>query len=272
MIVDSLKRVIERYEGDNPLFLRTLLKEYIQNYILNFVYTSSNYKELLFTGGTCLRKVYGLNRLSEDLDFDYEMDFSIEAFRDELEDYLKSTFDFKDIGFKVSNNERSLIVEFGILDSLGLVETSADMQSLFIRCDFAKEDAGNFGFDIRTLSTPEFTFFARCYDLPTLYSNKLTAFLKRTFYKGANQGISFKGRDIYDLVWFRERSLRGNLGPNEARLQALLNMDSLETWEKVKEKIALIEPGDVYKDLAPFLSSDGAARDFARNFKKVLLN
>ncbi len=58
-------------------------------YILNFIYNDSQYKNLIFTGGTCLRKIYGLSRLSEDLDFDYMHDGStrrhwVRAVLDEL--------------------------------------------------------------------------------------------------------------------------------------------------------------------------------------------
>src|SRR3990167_1977552 len=70
LLIDRLKTRVSTRTGQNRLWVRTLLKEPIQDYILHFVYNSSKYKQFIFTGGTALRKLYGLPRLSEDLDFD----------------------------------------------------------------------------------------------------------------------------------------------------------------------------------------------------------
>jgi hypothetical protein len=42
---------------------RILLKEGLQAYILDFLYSHEHYSNMGFYGGTCLRVVYGLNRL-----------------------------------------------------------------------------------------------------------------------------------------------------------------------------------------------------------------
>ena len=73
MIVESLKKIIAqngRLKRND--YLLNLLKEELQAHILNFIYTTKDYQELIFTGGTCLRKVYGLDRLSVDIDQDSE--------------------------------------------------------------------------------------------------------------------------------------------------------------------------------------------------------
>jgi len=51
-------------------FKRVLLKEALQAYVLEYLYNHPAYRRLNFYGGTCLHVVYGLNRLSEDLDLD----------------------------------------------------------------------------------------------------------------------------------------------------------------------------------------------------------
>lgn len=50
--------------------MRIVLKEYLIKDILAFIYRHSQYRKLSFYGGTCARVVYGLNRLSEDIDLD----------------------------------------------------------------------------------------------------------------------------------------------------------------------------------------------------------
>ena len=56
-----------------------MLKEYIQLLILDFLSTTPYIKKITFIGGTNLRLVKGIDRFSEDLDFDCK-DFSKEEF------------------------------------------------------------------------------------------------------------------------------------------------------------------------------------------------
>lgn len=60
-------------------FQKYMLKEYIQLLMLDFLSTTPFVKKLVFIGGTNLRLVKGIDRFSEDLDFDCK-DFSREEF------------------------------------------------------------------------------------------------------------------------------------------------------------------------------------------------
>jgi predicted nucleotidyltransferase component of viral defense system len=55
---------------ENPIFQKYMLKEYVQLLILDFLSSSAYVGEIAFTGGTNLRLVKGIDRFSEDLDFD----------------------------------------------------------------------------------------------------------------------------------------------------------------------------------------------------------
>jgi predicted nucleotidyltransferase component of viral defense system len=54
----------------NPNYRPYMLKEYIQLLILNYLSNTSYVKKIAFIGGTNLRLVKGIDRFSEDLDFD----------------------------------------------------------------------------------------------------------------------------------------------------------------------------------------------------------
>lgn len=54
----------------NPLFAKQMLKEYLQLVILEHISCSPYATRLAFIGGTNLRLVRGIDRFSEDLDFD----------------------------------------------------------------------------------------------------------------------------------------------------------------------------------------------------------
>ena len=55
---------------DNALFQKHMLKEYLQLLILDFLSTTIYIRKITFIGGTNLRLVKGIDRFSEDLDFD----------------------------------------------------------------------------------------------------------------------------------------------------------------------------------------------------------
>ena len=64
---------------DNASFQKHMLKEYLQLLILDFLSTTSYLGKIVFIGGTNLRLVKGIDRFSEDLDFDCK-DLSKEEF------------------------------------------------------------------------------------------------------------------------------------------------------------------------------------------------
>ncbi len=63
----------------NTTFQKYMVKEYIQLMILDFLSTSPYIQKVVFIGGTNLRLVKGIDRFSEDLDFDCK-NFSQEEF------------------------------------------------------------------------------------------------------------------------------------------------------------------------------------------------
>ncbi|MDO8497797.1 MAG: nucleotidyl transferase AbiEii/AbiGii toxin family protein [bacterium] len=254
--------------------MRNVLKEEIQNFILQYIYNHAQYKELIFTGGTCLRKVYGLQRLSEDLDFDYTTPLIIENFADNIRNYFISTLQYKDIETKISNNKSTVFIKFPfLLKDLNLVENRGETSLLFVRCDFSKESIGIFKTEVNSLSTADSSFFLKNYDLSTLFANKIIAFLTREFFKGSDQTIAFKGRDVFDIVWFIERSKRDNfqLKPNWQRVTKLFpDKSSQEIMTAVVEKTQKIESSKVYQDLAPFIESEQSIRMFCDNFATII--
>ncbi|MDE5763098.1 MAG: nucleotidyl transferase AbiEii/AbiGii toxin family protein, partial [Bacteroidales bacterium] len=75
------------YIRENANFDKHLLKEYIQLMILDFLSSTPYMKKLAFIGGTNLRLVKGIDRFSEDLDFDCK-DMEQEDFMQMTDDVL----------------------------------------------------------------------------------------------------------------------------------------------------------------------------------------
>ncbi|MBD3366375.1 hypothetical protein GF360_03505 [candidate division WWE3 bacterium] len=269
---NEIKNVITKAGDTNPLYIRNLLKEEIQNYILNFVFTSTDYNELLFTGGTCLRKVYGLNRLSEDLDFDFLGSFDIEQFSKDVLTYFRSKVQYKTIDYSISGNRNTVYFKFPLLKELEFYEDRIP-EDIFVRVDVSQETAGVYDTDKNLITAGKFQFFVTSYDLPTLFANKFVAFLNRSFFKGKFQKIPFKGRDVYDLYWFLQLSSKSSfeLKMNIERLKVLLADKTLsKALEDFKEKVLVIDSEFLYKDLEPLLESPAVLEGFIDSYKEYL--
>jgi len=271
---EKIKSKFNSSRKGNLLLERNLFKEELQNFVLNFVY-NSKYKNLIFTGGTCLRKCYGLNRLSEDLNFDYIENFNINEFSNSIKDYFKKSLGYKNITTKIANNNRTLFLKFPILKDLNLKVEKGMPEDLFLRCDFLKDNVGNYNTEINLIKAGDFEFFVLSYNLETLFANKISAFLQRVFYKRKFQKIPFKGRDVYDLFWFFQLSQKTgfNLKPNKKRLLTLTKEKDIKTVKNdLKTKLNTIDEKFVYEDLSPLLESSEILIAFKNNFKKELIS
>jgi len=245
----------------NKLYQRNLLKEKLQDYILNFVYNHKEYQQLIFTGGTCLRKIYNLPRLSEDLDFDFSFDFSINMFANDLEKYLTSKEGFKNIELKIANNNKTLFVKF----------LQENKEKIFVRCDFspAPEKVST---EINPYYGEKFTLYILSYDLPFMFTNKLEAFLQRDFFKGSAQTVSFKGRDLFDIVWFLQQSAKSGMQikPDWQKLEKDLGLSKDDILKKILNKVKQIQPKDVALDLAAFVESPTELDGFLKSYQSVI--
>lgn len=74
--------------GMGAVYDKYMVKEYIQLMILDYLSTSAWVSKIVFIGGTNLRLVKGIDRFSEDLDFDCK-DFSEDDFMQMTDDILR---------------------------------------------------------------------------------------------------------------------------------------------------------------------------------------
>lgn len=103
--LESIRNFFPPKIRGNASFQKYILKEYIQLQILDFLSTTPFIKKIVFIGGTNLRLVKGIDRFSEDLDFDCK-DFSKEEFMemtDAVINFLRRT------GFRVEVRDRKNI-------------------------------------------------------------------------------------------------------------------------------------------------------------------
>jgi len=249
--------------------VRNLLKEELQNYILCYIYNESKYNKLTFTGGTCLRKVYGLNRLSEDLDFDtIDSNFDLVGFGKDVQKYFISTLDYSNIKVKITTKQNTVFFRFPILKEIGLAVDKTP-EDLFVRCDisFTKEQSPTTSPSMITAGNQQ--FLVNAYTLQIMFTNKIRAFLTRNYYKGEFQAIPFKGRDVYDIFWLTQLSARSSytIIPDVLKLKKFFDLSSTQDLlNLLTAKLDQLDPIYIRKDLENLIEGDIFLNNFLDNY------
>ena len=262
---EIMENILRENSGEPELYLRVLLKEYVQILALDFIYSHSEYKSLVFYGGTCLAHCFGLPRLSEDLDFvDTDKSVDLDIFANDLEKFFK-----KKINLPVSVRKQKFRVElkFPILHELGLGNTS-DTNLLILKVEVFSDF--NFCKNYKTEIKPLFKFnksiLVKTFDLPTLMSTKIRAVLNRKWEKTNKSGetiISVKGRDYFDLMWYLQKGVKPNMD--------CLEVDDISTLKvELLEMVKKLDTNSVVLDLENFIADKEFVRNLGKNIKDIL--
>lgn len=188
----ALKNFFPPAVRDDAHFAKSMLKEYVQLLVLDFLSTSPSVRQMAFIGGTSLRLLKGIDRFSEDLDFDCK-GLSKEAFMQTTDDVIAflNRNGLKAQAYDRNNPKLKAFrrnIQFpGLLHELGLSGHREEMFLLKIEC----QDQG-FDYPIHTALAKGCGFF---FPIPVppdtvLCAMKLCAMLKRS-----------KGRDFYDAMF-----------------------------------------------------------------------
>ncbi len=269
MIYRELEKILieERDRGSHDAYILNLLKEYLQVYVLYFIYTNSKYnKNLIFTGGTCLRHFYNLPRLSEDIDFDFKENFDRKILLDDLEEYYKKRYKYNEIKLALKQRGEQILLKFPVLHKLGLAEEDKS-NLLFVKLDFSVNPSKYFNLETTSKSIYGFNFAAVHYDLSSLMSGKIHAILVRKIFKGINNTEVIRGRDYFDLLWFLKKSIRPNLKRLSEMLGTSISMNFLvkQLDLKVKE-LARKHKSFLKSDIAPLISSPDFIKIYVDNY------
>lgn len=205
-ITTVLKRKLDdlsAYKGIDAETLRNALKEELQFYVLNFIYHHSEYSKWIMYGGSALRIIHGLDRMSVDLDFEVAhvvTENFLEELKKEVEDYFVNTYganaDFLTI--KITTG-RGLLLKFHVGKELSLGHSS---NQVHVKIDLNHFVAPKTVTERRPINRDQLSFVILTYNMSALMASKLAAiFLRGTRGVGATV-YEEKGRDIYDLLWY----------------------------------------------------------------------
>lgn len=171
---------------------RAIIREFLQSKVLDIIYSEKISAKIVFVGGTSLRLLRGIDRFSEDLDFDFDNLTSNQI--DKLVDNLELRLNKENMGVSLYKNktQNKIYYELRFKNLLSELKLSSHVdENLTIKLDF--ED---FWKNIDT----EVVFFNRYGFLVNVITatkdqilfQKLTAYLNRSV---------TQSRDIYDIVW-----------------------------------------------------------------------
>lgn len=260
-----LQHLLNSSSSPNNLLKRNLLKEYLQIVTLHFIYSRSRYSQFVFYGGSCLKHLFGLLRLSEDLDFvDIKKTADISSLARDIERHFEKN---TDLSLKTVVQKFRILLKFPILGELGL-SGPRETDFLFVKLEiFDRFDFQNY----QTQFVPIFKFnksiLVRTFDLPTLMATKLNAILHRRWQKTDKKGktiMSVKGRDYFDLMWYLEKGIQ----PNLACIKGIHGQRDLK--DQLLTVVKNVDPKSIQLDLEALIEDAEFLHAASRNIKGIL--
>ncbi len=247
---------------------RILLKEVLQSQVLHFLYNHKNYRNLNFYGGSCLRVVYQLNRMSEDIDLDNGNQVSLDHLVEDIHNFFYSNLatDAITSSFQRSENQIFRItLKFPVLFALKI--TQHQNENLHLKIEISQH-AQKAIIEKTPLVYYGKSFVPSHFSIETMMAGKIIACLQRSFVVG-NTKTDFKARDFYDLLWLMQK----NIQPFREKLiiDGNLPVSLSEVFGLLEEKINLIDPNDLYRDLSHLFEDQYFIESWCKNFKTNFL-
>jgi hypothetical protein len=265
---NKLNDVASRGEADAET-LRNALKEELQFYVLNFVYHHPEYGRWIMYGGSALRIMHGLNRMSVDLDFETTEEISPEflaRLKKDIEDHFLNTYrvhsDFMTVKIVT---ERGVLLKFAVGEALGLGHPSGFVHLKIDLNQFAMPKAVT---ERRPINRDQLSFVILTYNMSTLMASKVAAiFLRGT--RGVGKAVyEEKGRDIYDLLWYMNNAIVPDLDYLLAK--DVKEAGDLRTlFDKLTIRMNKVSDANLKQDLLPLFLDRRYIENWLTNWRET---
>ncbi len=229
---------------------RNALKEELQFYVLNFVYHHPEYNKWIMYGGSALRIIHGLDRMSVDLDFEVSCAVTenfLEELKKEVEGYFINTYgaDSDFLTIKIAAG-RGLTLKFYVGKELSFGNSS---NQVHVKIDLNHFVAPKTVTERRPINRDQLSFVILTYNMGALMASKLAAiFLRGT--RGVGDVVyGEKGRDIYDLLWYMGKKVVPDFDYITAKGIDVKNPRAL--FDKLTLQINKVSDENLKNDLSP---------------------
>src|SRR3989339_1475437 len=268
-----LKRKLDNlsaYGGIDAETSRNALKEELQFYVLNFIYHHPEYNKWIMYGGSALRIIHGLDRMSVDLDFEVVHAITekfLEELKEEVNGYFVDTFgagaDFLTI--KITTG-RGLLLKFHVGKELSLGQPS---NQVHVKIDLNHFVAPKTVTERRPINRDQLSFVILTYNMGALMASKLAAiFLRGT--RGVGDAVyEEKGRDIYDLIWYMGKKVVPDFDYMIAK--GIDVKDPRALFDKLTLQMNKVSDENLENDLSPLFVDPTFITNWLRNWRESYL-
>ena len=276
-----IKEWITEYNPKNEEEILDALREIMQEITLAALSRTDFFEKAAFYGGTALRIFYGLDRFSEDLDFSLlkvDEGFTLEPY------FLAIHTEFESLGIKVSINEKEKAKRSSIESAFLKTETIwkelvledvlkqtgvKSNKPIKIKIEVDRKPPLGFHTEEKLLIRP-FSFYVRCFTLPSLFAGKLHALLYR---KWKNR---VKGRDWYDYEWYIKKGIPLDVGHFLSRAKDTRDWEAeFISGEKIIEllnhKIDSVSFTNIKEDVIRFIKDENVLSIWSAKYFKDLV-
>ena len=272
-ITKILKRKLEdvsAYSGLGAETLRNAFKEELQYYVLNFIYHHPEYSNWIMYGGSALRIIHELDRMSVDLDFEVVhpvTDKFLEDLKKEIDEHFANTYgtDTNFLSIKITH-DRGLLLKFNVGEELSFGHPS---KQVHVKIDLNHFSAPR-GVTIERIpiNHSQLSFVIKTYSLSALMASKLAAiFLRGT--RGVGEAVyEEKGRDIYDLLWYMSKKIVPDLEYLKAK-----NVEGAKDYRTLFTKLAVkmnnVSEKNLKDDLTPLFLNTRYVTNWITNWRET---
>lgn len=221
--LDTIKNFYPPRIRDNAGFYKFILKEYIQLLILDYLSATEYIRKITFIGGTSIRLIKGIDRFSEDIDFDCKALSEEEFYRmtDEILQYIHRQglhAVIKDKGNERLKAFRRNIFFPELLFRMGL---TGHCEERFLLKIESQDQLVNYNSKIVNIRGCGFFFPMSVPTDEVLCAMKISAMLDRQ-----------KGRDFYDVMFLLSQTM-----PDFSFLSEKCGITNMEMLKHEADKI-----------------------------------
>jgi len=272
-ITTILKRKLEdltTYGGLDAETQRNALKEELQYYVLNFICHHTDYKSWIMYGGSALRIIHGLDRMSVDLDFEISHAVTeefLEELKKEIEKHFLNTYgagtDF--MTAKITTG-RGLLLKFHVGEELSFGHSS---KQVHVKIDLNHFVASETVTERRPINRDQLSFVIITYNMSALMASKLAAiFLRGT--RGVGEAVyQEKGRDIYDLLWYMGKKVVPDFDYLTAK--GIDAKDPRALFDKLTLQMNKVSDKNLEQDLEPLFVNKTFIKNWLKNWRESYL-
>ncbi|TXF74816.1 nucleotidyl transferase AbiEii/AbiGii toxin family protein [Chryseobacterium sp.] len=277
-----IKQWLQEYDPKSKQDVYDALREIMQEIALAGLQRAGFFEKAAFYGGTALRIFYHLDRFSEDLDFSLlepDEQFSLEPYFEavvkefealgitvSIQEKKKSTASNVESAFLKSGTVWKELVLEDVVSQMGV----GNLPNVKIKIEVDRKPPLGFETEEKLLLRP-FSFYVKCFKMPSLFAGKMHALLFRKWIKRV------KGRDWYDLEWYIKKGIPLDLDHFLLRAQDTGDwqgetINGAQVIQLLEDKIKSVNFDSVKEDVIRFIPDSSVLDLWGEQYFLDLIN